>query len=359
MAGDLDLDILYFDGIKHKTQAQTLKSGKIKVYEEHFNLFVLAAFLLLVFEELLDNKRRAKGKRIFSFFSVMLVVSLTPWFCLAPAFAADTPDELYRQGQFAEAEQAYARHDMDHPKDIRFRYNRGCAAFQNGQYQEAAAAFSSVLKRTENTDVRFKAAFNLGNTAFKQGDYASAATYYKQALFEKPSSGDARYNLELSLRTLEKEKQEQVQPDSPPSDASPQGNGQDKSKESHKQDQGEQPSDQEPQKNGQKKDNSKKTEDQPSENEGAEQPNNHENQSSSQNKPSESKEEGDLSGDLKPREAMPEQAPTDPMKGETPAGMDRKKAEALLDNVQEDPSAFMRFMTPGEKSQNSFSGRDW
>ena len=342
MAGDLDLDILYFDGIKQKTQAQTLKSGKIKVYEEHFNLFVLAAFLLLFLEELLDNKRRANGRRKFSFFSAILVFGLFPWFCLPLASAAETPDALYRQGQFAEAEQAYARQDMDHPRDIRFRYNRGCAAYQNGQYEEASAAFSSVLRRTENMDVRFKAAFNLGNTAFKQGDYISATTYYKQALFEQPSSEDARYNLELSLRTLKKEKQEQAQPDTPPSEPSPQGNGQDKSKETDKQSQGEQPSEQEPKKN-----------------DGKEQPNNRENQTSPQNKPPESKDEDSLSGDLKPREAMPEPPATDPVKGDTPSGIDRKKAEALLDNIQEDPSELMRFMTPDEKPQNSFSGRDW
>ena len=342
MAGDLDLDILYFDGIKQKTQAQTLKSGKIKVYEEHFNLFVLAAFLLLFLEELLDNKRRANGRRKFSFFSAILVFGLFPWFCLPPASAAETPDALYRQGQFAEAEQAYARQDMDHPRDIRFRYNRGCAAYQNGQYEEASAAFSSVLRRTENMDVRFKAAFNLGNTAFKQGDYISATTYYKQALFEQPSSEDARYNLELSLRTLKKEKQEQAQPDTPPSEPPPQGNGQDKSKETDKQSQGEQPSEQEPKKN-----------------DGKEQPNNRENQTSPQNKPPGSKDEDSLSGDLKPREAMPEPPATDPVKGDTPSGIDRKKAEALLDNIQEDPSELMRFMTPDEKPQNSFSGRDW
>lgn len=359
MAGDLDLDILYFDGIKQKTQAQTLKSGKIKVYEEHFNLFVLAAFLLLVFEELLDKKRRANGRRKFSFFSAILVLGLFPWFFLPPASAAETPEELYRQGQFAEAEQAYARQDMDHPRDIRFRYNRGCAAYQNGQYEEASATFSSVLRRTENTDMRFKAAFNLGNTAFKQGDYVSATTYYKQALFEQPASEDARYNLELSLRTLKKEKQEQAQPDTPPSEPSPQGNGQDKSKETDKQSQGEQPSEQEPKKNDQKKEDPQKTEDQTSENDGKEQPDNRENQTSSQNKPPESKDEDSLSGDLKPREAMPEPPATDPVKGDTPSGIDRKKAEALLDNIQEDPSELMRFMTPDEKPKNSFSGRDW
>ena len=361
MAGDLDLDILYFDGIKQKTQAQTLKSGKIRVYEEHFNLFVLAAFLLLLFEDLLDNKRRANGKRNFSFFMVVLVFGLTPWLCSAPVMAAESPDELYRQGRYEEAQQAYAQQDMDHPKDIRFRYNRGCAAFQNGQYAEASAAFSSVMKRTENADLRFKAAFNLGNTAFKQSDYVSAATYYKQALVEQPSSENARHNLELTLRTLkkEKEKQEQQQPDAPSSDTQPQENGPDKSTETDKQGQGKQPSDKEPQQNGPDKEDPQKAENSTPGNNEKEPSNERRNQTSAQNKPPESKETDNLSGDLKPREAMPEPASSDPLKGEKPSGVDRKKAQALLDNIQEDLSGLMRFMVPDENRKNSFSGRDW
>jgi Ca-activated chloride channel family protein len=359
MAGDLDLDILYFDGIKQKTQAQTLKSGKIKVYEEHFNLFVLAAFLLLFFEDLLDNKQRANGKRNFPFFMVTLVFGLTPWLCIAPATAAESGDALYRQGRYEEAAHVYAQQDMDHPKDIRFRYNRGCADFQNGQYAEASAAFSSVMIRTENADVRFKAAFNLGNTAFKQGDYASAATYYKQALAEHPSSENARYNLELSLRAREKEKQEQAQPDAPPSNTPPQENGQDKSKETERQGQGKQPPDKKPQQNGQDKEDPPKAEDPPSENNAKEPSSDRRNQASAPNKPPESKETDTLSGDLKPREPMPEPASSDPVKGEKPPGIDRKKAQALLDNIQEDPSGLMRFMIADENRQNSFSGRDW
>jgi Ca-activated chloride channel family protein len=367
MAGDLDLDILYFDGIKQKTEAQTLKSGKIKVYEEHFNLFILAAFLLLLFEELLDGKRRANAKRKYSFFIVVLVLGLTPWLCLSPASAAETPDELYRQGRYEEAEQAYSRHDMDHPKDIRFRYNRGCAAFQNGQYEEASAAFSSVTRRTENEDVRFKAAFNLGNTAFKQGDYASASTYYKQALADQPDSEDARYNLELSLRALKKEKEEQdqEQTDTPQSDKPPQGSDQEKKEGTDHQGQGEQSPDKEPQQSDQEKEDPQKNgdhqkpDDQTPKNDEKEQSNNNENQASAQNKPPESIDEDTLSGDLKPRETLPEIESTDPLTGDNPSDIDRKKAEALLDNIQENPSGIMRFMLSDENRKNSFSGKDW
>ncbi len=366
MAGDLDLDILYFDGIKQKTKAQTLKSGKIKVYEEHFNLFVLAAFLFLFFEELIDSQRRANAKRKFSVLIMALALGLSPWLCLTTAYAAETADELYRQGRYEEAGKAYAREDMDHPKDIRFRYNRGCAAFQNGQYEEASAAFASVIKRADVADVRFKAAFNMGNTAFKQGDYASAATYFKRALVDQPASENARHNLELSLRSLKKEqeKQEPAQPDASPPDAPAPENDRQKKESIDNQDQKEQAPGEESQQSETGKEDPKGNEDhqkpgdqtpgddekEPSKDNG--------NQASAQNKPSESKDGHDLPGDLKPSQTLSELPSTDPSKGANPFDMDRKKAQALLDNISENPSEILRYMLSGENHQTS-SGKDW
>ena len=56
VAGDLDLDLLYFEGIRSKTEAQTLKSGKLKVNEERFTFFLLAGFLLLILEGFLKER---------------------------------------------------------------------------------------------------------------------------------------------------------------------------------------------------------------------------------------------------------------------------------------------------------------
>ncbi|MBW2622555.1 MAG: VWA domain-containing protein [Deltaproteobacteria bacterium] len=64
VTGDLDLDILYFDGIKARTEAAELKSGKIKVYEERFTLFLLAALGLLLAESLLKTRKRPSGTMI-------------------------------------------------------------------------------------------------------------------------------------------------------------------------------------------------------------------------------------------------------------------------------------------------------
>ena len=59
VTGDLDLDILYFDGIRSKAELKEVKSGKIRVYEARFYIFGLAAFFLLLLEGLiLDRKLR-------------------------------------------------------------------------------------------------------------------------------------------------------------------------------------------------------------------------------------------------------------------------------------------------------------
>jgi len=63
VAGDLDLDALYFSGIKAGTQAQTLRSGKLKVHEERFAVFLLAAFVLLVLEGVLIERKTRQGGR--------------------------------------------------------------------------------------------------------------------------------------------------------------------------------------------------------------------------------------------------------------------------------------------------------
>lgn len=57
LAGDLDLDLLYFEGIKLRTEAVELKSGKIKVFEERFMIFLIAAILFLLLEGLILERQ--------------------------------------------------------------------------------------------------------------------------------------------------------------------------------------------------------------------------------------------------------------------------------------------------------------
>ena len=317
MAGDLDLDLLYFDGIKQKTDAAVVKSGKIKVYEERFFFFVVAAFLLLLLEGFIGHLKR----KIPVLFSILLVLFISP-----RGECNEDPDQLYEEGRFAEAAKGYADRDMDNPRDIRYRYNRGCADYQASDFKGAMAAFSSVLKRTEDPETQLKAVFNLGNAAFKKGDFASAKAYYQQAIVLDPTNENGRFNLELTLMELEKQKK--------------------KEEEKKKQQQ---------QKDKQKKDDSKKEK-----KEGEKQPSQDKQPQEKQEKEPEQKKEKEA--EKKPQQpGEPEARKPEPQKPEqTPAApMEKQKAEALLDNIKEDRARFLKFQVPEAKGRGNPSGKDW
>jgi len=54
--GDFDLDHLYFDGIRRKTDMSVLKTGKVKVYEPRFYIFAALALAFLLLESMLQAK---------------------------------------------------------------------------------------------------------------------------------------------------------------------------------------------------------------------------------------------------------------------------------------------------------------
>ena len=277
----------------------------------------------------------AYSKILFILFSMGLATT---------SFAAENPDDLYRQGKFAEAEEAYAHLDMENPKDIRFRYNRGCAAFQNSDFQAASAAFTSVLRRTDDKKVKYKTAYNLGNTAFKLGDFNSALRYFSQAIQLDPENKDAQYNLELALRELKRQKELEKENREKQSQKDPQN------KEGSKDQLGdEKPDTTSEDKAGDQDKESDKKQDRTEEakERKAGEPEKHE-----QNEPE------DLSGDLETAHAMPDQKELDQQE-QSKASLDRKKAEALLDNLKEDRTKFMRFQIPKDKRDEVDSGKDW
>jgi Ca-activated chloride channel homolog len=278
------------------------------------------------------------------------------------AHGAEDPDALYRKGRFTEAQKIYSQADMDHPRDLRYRYNRGCAEYQAGDYKGAMAAFSSVLRRGEDREIRFRAAYNLGNAAFKEGDAASAVEYYRQAIRIDPHQENAQHNLELALRELKSQEKEKEEKEKEEKEKSPgkEGGQQDPSKtEGEKEKPLERPSpDASPDKDGdQERDTDQKDAGTPPEEKRGED----EGEKSGQDQDGRPAPESpkDLSKELKPREALPE--PSQEQEGVPPdvSSMDRKKAEALLDNVTEDRSKFLQLQMPEERRRGAVSGKDW
>ena len=262
------------------------------------------------------------------------------------AVAEKSGEELYGQGKFTEALQAFTEADMDHPKEVRFRYNRGCAAFQGSHMDASEAAFTSVLKRTEDKEIRYRSFYNRGVTAFKKGDFGSASEDFKEALKLNPWDKDAKYNFELSLqrkvKSEEKEKQKKDEPKEKNKDQSRKDG--DKSEKKDSQGDGEDSKDRDRSDENREKDNSKEEDRQ-------------DQSGNKQDKPKEEQE--DLSGDLEGKDRddpLNEKAPeTSPL---TDSQMAKNKAEALLENVKDDRSILLNSMKAQEKKAGK-SGKKW
>lgn len=222
---------------------------------------------------------------------------------------AKNADDLYRDGKYAEAEKEYQQADMDNPKDIRYRYNRGCAAFQNSDYKTAEAAFSSALRRAKDKDVLYKAAYNLGNTAFMQNDFSTAADLYRQAIIHNPDSSEAKYNLELALNRLEQQKQNQDK-NKDQKNQNKDNNGSRKNKNNDKGDQ----------KNNDKQKDKNKQQDN--------------------------------------KDGKSESPNSKQLKADKMTNLDKKKAEALLDNIKEDRAKVLQFQMR-DKGKNTHTGKNW
>ena len=294
------------------------------------------------------------------FIRTYILAILLGLICCTQALGAEEPDELYNLGRFEEAEKAYAGADMNHPKDIRYRYNRGCAAYQNSDFQGATAAFSSVLRRSDDGETQFKAAYNLGNTAYMQGDFASAVEYYKRAIRHNPANEDAKYNLELALKGLQKAKEQKEQKsESGSQKGSDQEDKGEQSGTGEKEEGSKKPSQEDS--SDQKDSEGKDQRDDQGKDESGQEGKSEQGSASRQNegRPAEQDVPKNLSGALQPLLALPETEDESKPSDLAGSSIDKQRAEALLDNIKENRQRFLQFQVPEDKKRGVASGKAW
>lgn len=66
--------------------------------------------------------------------------------------------------------------------------------YSKGNYQQAAADYSELLKKGESADLYF----NLGNAYYRLGNITQSVIAYERAMRLSPSDADVRYNLQLA-----------------------------------------------------------------------------------------------------------------------------------------------------------------
>ena len=148
--------------------------------------------------------------------SLRVLIAL-PVIALCLAACGPTSDEINNSGHepyaSAEYEIALDRYETARdraPKSGVPPYNAGNALYRMEEYEESLEEYDEALRRARG-DLRSRGFFNRGNAAFQRQRYAEAVEAYKEVLRMNPGDLDAKHNLELALRQLPPESQDEEQ----------------------------------------------------------------------------------------------------------------------------------------------------
>lgn len=138
--------------------------------------------------------------------------------------AVNKANEMYRQGDFDNAQQIYQDAYLKSKEDDRIAYNLANSLYKKSNYDKAAQLYEK-LKLTKQADVALPATYNLGNTRYRQSEeqqklgsldkainaVSDAIKNYEDFLKQQPHDNDALSNLDKAKQKLEELKRQQEQ----------------------------------------------------------------------------------------------------------------------------------------------------
>ena len=110
---------------------------------------------------------------------------------------------LFAESSYTEAAEAFRQATIAAPDDARWRYDLGLSEALDEKYEEALNNLSAT-SRLATPEVAAAALYNVGNVQMANGKFAEAARAYREALMRNPRDLEAKHNLELALRELQK-----------------------------------------------------------------------------------------------------------------------------------------------------------
>lgn len=131
-------------------------------------------------------------------------------------------NQLFENGQFAEAKQRYEQALKADPDNGAIAYNLANAHAALGDTEQAQEYYRKAIQ-SKDPNAAANAKYNLGNLMMKQQQMDKAVEQYIEYLTEHPNDIDAKRNLELALKQLEQQQQQQQDDQQQSSDENQEG----------------------------------------------------------------------------------------------------------------------------------------
>jgi Ca-activated chloride channel family protein len=116
-------------------------------------------------------------------------------------------NNLYRQGEYAKAADQYRKSLERKPDNALTNFNLANALYRQQQFADAEQVFTRDLENTTDPAMLNRIYYNKGLAHTRKKELEQSIDAYKQALIHDPTDADARYNLQIALRELNKNKQ--------------------------------------------------------------------------------------------------------------------------------------------------------
>jgi len=113
-------------------------------------------------------------------------------------------NDLYKQQQYQQAEQAYAEVLTTDPNNATAKFNQANALYKQNKADEAIRVLNDLAFKTTDPSVKAKAYYNKGAILSGQKKLEESIDAYKDALRQDPADKDARENLQKALLELKK-----------------------------------------------------------------------------------------------------------------------------------------------------------
>jgi len=148
--------------------------------------------------------------RSFYILSIIFFVSLNS-FAQSDAKLIRNGNQLYKKGNFKDAEIAYRKSLEKNKDNNKGQFNLGDAVYKQKNYEEASKIFQDIANKDISKEMKAKAYHNLGNSLLESKKYEESINAYKNALRNVPNDNDTKYNLEYAKKKILQQQQQKQQ----------------------------------------------------------------------------------------------------------------------------------------------------
>lgn len=196
-------------------EKKSMNDAEFIDYKSFFQWFAGAAFLLLLLEFFLSERRREKRSGVSGIparaMLVLLVLGMASLSAAAQTGNAQirSGNRYYKKKQIDQSLRQYQSAVQQAPDNPTANYNLGNAQFRKNNFDEAARSYDASVAHSQDKAMQEKGYYNKGVAMIKQKKLQESIDAWKKALKLDALDGDARENLEKALMQLKQQQQQQ------------------------------------------------------------------------------------------------------------------------------------------------------